>query len=232
MRTFLAALTTVTLVWSSPLFCDDEKLLKPEILSRALGHTFAKDLIETPGFQFDIPAVVAGMQDQLEGRPSPLSDDEYERAFDIIQRKCLEELSTANLTEADSFLDQNIKMPNIVELVPGKLQISVLEEGEGEITVKDSDTPLVLYSGKYLDDTTIEVPENEPTTIQMEQTIPGLQKGLVGAKKGEKRRLYIHPEFCHSPTDSQIAVSDPLMILDVTVLETNNSSNSDEDCSI
>ncbi|MCH9632317.1 MAG: hypothetical protein S4CHLAM6_06490 [Chlamydiae bacterium] len=224
MKKPLSIFTLVCTLCSSLLFCDpldDNELMQPETVSKALGHTFAKNLMETPGFSFDIPSVVEGMQDALEGRPSPLSDAEYERAFDVIQQKYLDELSTANLTQADVFLNNNIKENNVEELVPGKLQVSVIKEGEGEATINNSNNPVVVYTGKYLDETQIESADNEPVTIQMQQAIPGLQKGLVGAKKGEQRRLYIHPELCHSPTD-QAPISDPLMILDVTVLETDS----------
>ena len=230
MKRPLVIFTVVCALWSSLSFCDslqdEEQLLEPETVSQALGHTFAKNLMDTPGFRFDIPSVVTGMQDALDGRPSPLTDAQYERAFDLIQQRYLDELSTANLTQADTFLNQNMTETNVVEVVPGKLQISVMKEGGGDATVNDSDNPLVLYTGKYLDDTKIESSENEPITIQMQQAIPGLQKGLIGAKKGEQRRLYIHPEFCHAPSD-QIALSDPLMILDVTVLETNSDAPQD-----
>ena len=224
MRKPLAILSMICVLSSSLLFCnplEDDALMQPETISKALGHTFAKNLIETPGFSFDIPSVVEGMQDALEGRPSPLSDAEYEHAFDIIQQRYLDELSTANLTQADIFLNTNLEEANVKELVPGKLQVSVIKEGEGEATVSDSNNPVVVYTGKYLDDTTIESSDNEPITVQMQQAIPGLQKGLIGAKKGEQRRLYIHPELCHSPSE-QASIADPLMILDVTVIETDS----------
>ncbi len=225
MKRPLALFTMICAVCSSLLFCDsleDDVLMQPETVSKALGHTFAKNLMETPGFSFDIPSVVEGMQDALEGRPSPLSDAEYEHAFDIIQQKYLDELSTANLTQANIFLNANMEEANVEELVPGKLQVSVIKEGKGEATIGNNNNPVVVYTGKYLDDTAIESSENEePVTIQMQQAIPGLQKGLIGAKKGEQRRLYIHPEFCHSPSD-QASIADPLMILDVTVIETDS----------
>lgn len=224
MKRPLATFAMICALSSSLLFCDsleEDVLMQPETVSKALGHTFAKNLMETPGFSFDIPSVVEGMQDALEGRPSPLSDAEYEHAFDVIQQKYLDELSTANLTQADIFLNTNVGEADVEELVPGKLQVSVIKEGKGEATIGDNNNPIVVYKGKYLDDTAIESSDDEPITIQMQQAIPGLQRGLIGAKKGEQRRLYIHPELCHSPSE-QDSIADPLMILDVTVIETDS----------
>lgn len=231
-KIFTLALFT-GIVFNSFLFANsantlnnEEKLLNPQVVSKALGHTLARNLMDTPGFHFDIPCVVIGMQEALAGKPSPLSDSEYEQAFDMIQQKYLDEISKANLDQASTFLDNNAKETNVVEIIPGKLQMSVLEEGEGSNIVHESDSPVLLYKGKYLDETNVIGTENGAETIPLNQAIPGLKHGLVGAKKGEKRRLYIHPEFCHSPAE-QSYFPDPLMILDVTVLETNTSSTDD-----
>jgi FKBP-type peptidyl-prolyl cis-trans isomerase len=218
LLTLLLAFVTTFSFADSAL--DEDGLLDPQTVSKALGHSFAKNLMETPGFQFDIQSVVEGIEDALSGKPSPLSDVQYEKAFDIIQQRYLEEVSTANLNQANSFLQKNLEESNIVELVPGKLQISILNEGKGDDVVQENDIPLVHYSGKYLDETSIGNSE-EPIHIQMEQAFPGIKKGLIGAKKGEQRRLFIHPEMSHSSSD--IAFPNTLMILDITVVETNSS---------
>lgn len=204
---------------------NEADLLDPPTISKALGHSFARNLMETPGFHFDIEAVVEGIQDAISGKPSPLTDAEYEKAFDIIQQRYLEELSSANLNQANTFLENNLKEKNIIELVPGKLQISILHEGEGDSQISEKDTPLVQYTGKYLDDTNIGNSE-DPIHIQMDQAFPGIKQGLIGAKKGEQRRLYIHPELSHSSSD--IAFPNSLMILDITVVETNSKLETDE----
>ncbi len=219
MSKFKIAISLFSVILGGSLYgqaadTDVEKILEPQTLSKALGHTLAKNLMETPTFNFDVNSVVEGMQDELEGRPSPLTDAEYERAFDIIHQRYLDEMSTANLNQAESFLNLNMDNPGIIEIIPGKLQMSILEKGEGTASIQSEDTPVLHYTGKYLDDSLIEPVENEP--FPMNQAIPGLQKGMIGAKKGEKRRLFIHPELCHSETDQE-----PLLILDVTVVETN-----------
>lgn len=199
-------------------FCaaNNEAILEPKTLSKALGHTLAKNLLETPTFNFDVKSVITGMQEELEGKPSPLSDAEYEHAFDLIHQKYLEEMSAQTLEQADAFLNMNIENPGIIELIPGKLQISILEKGEGSVAISENDTPILKYTGHYLDESPVEATDGE--AFPMNQAIPGLQKGMIGAKKGEKRRLFIHPDLCHSETERE-----PLLILDVTVVETNSN---------
>lgn len=203
--------------FAEPTF-DEDKILNPQTLSTALGHYLARDLMDMPAFQFDMPSVVKGIQDELVGKTSPLTEEEYTKAFNIIQERYIEKLSTSNLNDANSFLENNLNERGVIELVPGKLQISVLKEGEGEKEVCESDTPLLQYTGKYLDETSFEG-QQEAIPTPLNQSIPGLKKGLIGAKKGEQRRLFIHPELCNTSED--VAAPNSLMIIDVKVVETN-----------
>ena len=125
MSKFKIAISLFSVILGGSLYgqaadTDVEKILEPQTLSKALGHTLAKNLMDTPTFNFDVNSVVEGMQDELEGRPSPLTDAEYERAFDIIHQRYLDEMSTANLNQAESFLNLNMDNPGIIEIIPGK----------------------------------------------------------------------------------------------------------------
>ena len=110
MKKTLAILTLILTFTTSFSFAEsakeDAKLLDPQTVSKALGHSFAKNLMETPGFQFNLQSVVEGIEDALSGKPSPLTDAQYEKAFDIIQQKYLEEVSTNNLNQANLFLEK------------------------------------------------------------------------------------------------------------------------------
>lgn len=79
MSKFKIAISLFSVILGGSLYgqaadTDVEKILEPQTLSKALGHTLAKNLMETPTFNFDVNSVVEGMQDELEGRPSPLTD--------------------------------------------------------------------------------------------------------------------------------------------------------------
>lgn len=201
---------------------NQEVEIEVKTLSRAFGHILAKNLNETPGFQFDMQNVILGIKEELENKPSPMSEVDYETAMSYVQQKCFESLSTTNLQQAEDFLEQNLEQSNIIELVPGKLQYSVLEEGCGDI-LSDNSSALIHYTGRYIDQTVFSSSEEaEPLNLQLCDTISGFKQGLIGAKAGETRRLYVHPDFGYGSSD--VFLPNSLMIFDVKVLDVNSDS--------
>jgi FKBP-type peptidyl-prolyl cis-trans isomerase len=84
------------------------------------------------------------------------------------------------------------------ETVPAELKIEVMQEGEGQ-EAKDGDTLTVHYSG-YLENGTkfdSSLDSGEPFVFQIGQgrVIQGWEKGLLGMKVGEKRKITIPPEL-------------------------------------
>ncbi len=201
----------------------EKNLSDPQMVSKAIGHFFAKNLKESSGFNFDLKFVIKGMQEALSGKPSPLSQAEYEQAINMILQKDIEEKAANNLNEANTFLESNTANTDVIELVPGKLQMTILKEGESNDSIPANGQPLVYYTGKYLDNTSLGSSEKEPIQLHLEQEFPGVRLGLVGAKEGEQRRLFIHPELCPS---SDLAAPNSLMILDFTVVKANPSLDS------
>lgn len=203
----------------------EKNLMDPQMVSRAIGHFFAKNLKESSGFHFDLKSVIKGMQEALGGKPSPLSQAEYEQAIQMILQKDIEEKAANNLNEANTFLENNTANADVIELVPGKLQMTILKEGQSDHAVEANGQPLVYYTGKYLDNTSLGSSEKEPVQLHLEQEFPGIRLGLVGAKEGEQRRLFIHPELCPS---SDLTAPNSLVILDFTVVKANPSLESQD----
>src|SRR4029079_2074003 len=130
------------------------------------------------------------------------------------------EMSTANLKSANDFMEKNKKESNVKEVVPGKLQYSILKEGNGA-TVDSHSSPKIHYTGKYQDGTVFGTSEEMggPITIPLDQTIPGFSKGIVGMKEGEKRRLFVHPDLGYGTT-GQLPPNE-LLIFDIEVVKAN-----------
>jgi peptidylprolyl isomerase len=164
-------------------------------LSEALGHFIGRNL-KSPTVPFDVDKIVQGIQEGAEGKPSPMTDEEYEAAMAQLQRKVYEHLSETNMADAEKFLSENAQAPGVVEIVPGKLQYLILEEGRGP-AVPEHGTPSISYTGKYLDGTVFGSSENSggPISVPIDQTIAGFSQGIAGMKEGEKRRLFVHPDF-------------------------------------
>lgn len=161
-------------------------------MSEAFGHLIGKN-IETIGVDFDLELVLKGLRDATEGKDSPMTEQECIEALSAAQAASFQEKAVVNLEKAEKFLKENAKAKNVVVVDEGKLQYKVEKKGKGN-PVKEGSSPKILYTGKYLDGTVFDSSKEE-ISIPLEQTIQGFQKGLVGMKEGEKRTLYIHPEY-------------------------------------
>lgn len=165
-------------------------------LSEALGHLIARQLNQ-PGFTFNLDHVIQGMRDERSGKPSPMTEEEYEQEVCALQEQRFLQTAEQNLAVANAYLQENISKVGIHVLDP-QLHYLVLHEGNGESVTPDS-IPLIHYKGTLIDGTVFASSESsdQPITLPIKQSIPGFAKGLVGMKEGEKRILYIHPELAY-----------------------------------
>lgn len=183
-----------------PLFADEpakeEKTeeVKLDKVSEAFGHLIGKN-IDTLGIKFDIKSVIKGLQDSSEGKMAPLNESECIQAISAAQEQAFKQQAEENLKKAEEFLDKNSKANSIVTLAEGKVQYKIEKEGAGE-ELKEHYSPLIRYVGKYLDGT-IFGSSKEDEMISLDETIAGFSRGLLGMKEGEKRTLFIHPDFAY-----------------------------------
>lgn len=170
----------------------EEKTPDVAKISEAFGHLIGKNM-ETIGVDLDLSYVIKGLQDAANGIQSPLSEVECVQAISNAQEIAYKKLAEKNLVDAEQFLEKNAKNKNIVSLEKGKIQYKIEKHGVGAAVEPQSNLQ-IKYVGKYLDGSVFGS-SNEAQTISLEETIPGFSKGLVGMKEGEKRILYIHPEY-------------------------------------
>lgn len=188
-------------------------------LSETLGHLIVKQL-KNPDFEFNIDLVIQGMIQAQEGKPSPMTQQEYEQKVSQMQESMFLKLAESNLDAANTFLEKNAVKKEVTCLNP-QLQYSVLKKGKGDAVSNDSE-PMIHYTGKLLDGTVFSTStdKEDPLCMPMTQTIPGFNKGLLGMKEGEKRVLYIHPDLAYG-TDSQDLPPNSLLIFEVEVIKAN-----------
>ena len=198
--------------------CGPSEKPNDDRLSETLGHLIVRQL-DQPGFAFNIDRVIQGMRDEREGKPAPLSEDEYEQIVNGLQEQHFLQTAEQNLVQANDFLQENALKIGVQAIDP-KLQYIVTQEGMGESIDADS-VPLIHYKGQLIDGTIFASSEeaNQPVALPIKQSIPGFAKGLVGMKEGEKRVLYIHPELAyglsgHLPPNS-------LLIFEVEIVKAN-----------
>lgn len=187
-------------------------------ISEAFGHLIGKNL-ENIGVEFDIAQVIKGLQDESAGKSSPMSEMECVQAIASIQEKIFKEQSAENLRRAETFLSENNKKKEVVSLEEGKVQYQIDAQGKGAL-VESHFSPLVRYTGKYLDGSVFTTSQ-EGELIALDEIIPGLKAGLIGMKEGEKRTVFIHPDLAYG--SNGYLQPNSLLTFEVEILEANAS---------
>jgi len=218
IKKILTVIASTTLLFSS-VNAEETNFSSEDIskLSETFGHLIGHNL-ESPGFTFDVEAIITGIRKAVAGDEAPLSKEEYENMISAIQEKAFQDISDKNLADAEVFLLENISVEGVVEIEDSRLQYLIIEEGEGAV-ITESSAPRIHYTGELIDGTVFgsSLESEEPITLSLDQTIPGFQRGLIGMQKGEKRRLFIHPEMAygtsgHLPPNS-------LLIFDIEIID-------------
>lgn len=183
-------------------------------VSRSFGHMVGKNLADLE-LNLDTESMILGIQEHFQKVPSPLSESDCIQEITAMQEIAFQQKSTENLQLAEEFLEKNKTNKDVVELENGKLQYIRIKEGTGAI-VEEHYAPKIRYEGSLLDGKVFgESKEGEK--IVLDEMLEGFQKGIVGMKEGEHRKLFIHPELGAMgflPPNS-------LLIFDVEVCEAN-----------
>ncbi len=173
----------------------EESLKEQKILSFHQGQLILKELkdLEIP---FDLEEIIAGIRAAEKGEEPPYSQKELLVQVRKFQEEMLEKQTRENLIDAEVFLAEIAK--EAIELVPNKLYYKQLKKGSGKV-VKAHHSPLLTYSvwkqnrrGKRL-----VYSLNDPSSIELEETIEGFVKGVTGMQEGEARQLFIHPDLAY-----------------------------------
>jgi len=191
---FLRYFLVASILFGSTFLWSEEKQEEIDIakVSEAFGHLIGKN-IDTLGVDFDIKYVIKGLQDSIKGDAAPMSEVECVQAISTAQETAFKKQAAENLSKAEAFLKDNAKRSGVVSIEEGKLQYKVEQKGKGAL-IESNFAPKIKYVGKYLDGTIFGA-SKEAETISLDETIAGFTKGLVGMREGEKRMLYIHPDY-------------------------------------
>jgi FKBP-type peptidyl-prolyl cis-trans isomerase FklB len=160
-----------------------------------------------PGFELD--GVVQGVKDSMSNAEMPLTQDEIEAAYEVIQgemQKMQGELTAKAREEGDQFLAENAKKDGITVLESG-LQYEVLTEGTGAQPTAAS-TVRTHYHGTFIDGRVFDssVERGEPTEFPVGGVIAGWTEALQLMKEGSKWRLYVPSDLAYGEQGSQGAI--------------------------
>ena len=104
--------------------------------------------------------------------------------------KCCE-----NLNATISLIEKLHAQKDFIALVPHKLYYEILQQGEGKVASSKILTVTLHYSFQ-----TVGHKEKGEGTIKgerIEHLLPGVAQAIFGMRCGEKRKLYIHPEYAY-----------------------------------
>ncbi|MDE1190918.1 MAG: FKBP-type peptidyl-prolyl cis-trans isomerase [Arachidicoccus sp.] len=137
---------------------------------------------------------------------------------DILFKKN-QEKAQANLKAGETFLAENKKRENVVEL-PSGLQYEILIQGEGAKPTATNNVTChyhgTLIDGKVFDSS---VQRNQPATFPLNRVIKGWTEGLQLMNTGSKYRFYIpsHLAYGERAVSAEIGPNSTL-IFDVELL--------------
>lgn len=197
-----------------------------EKLSRAFGHLIGKNLIQQDlekngKVKLDLAQVIKGLQEAADGKESPMTENECVEAIVAAKELAFEQVAKENLEKAETFLKKNATDTAVVSIENGKVQYRIEKTGTGE-AIQSHFSPLVYYKGQFLDGSIFS--DSNEEVLFLDEIITGLRLGLVGMKEGEKRIIYIHPDFAYKMHHNLPPNS--LLTFEIEVIQANASCNS------
>ena len=191
---------------------------KLEDISFHRGYLLWEKSLKNSVLSYDFEQVLRGMRAAENGEIPSMSQQELTLLTRDLQEDLVQQQLENNLKEAEQFLEQLAKDPDIIELVPSKLYYKQIEIGLGELIdpnsiVSISYTAKVIKSGELEEFFTCET----PTEISLADTIPGFVQGTLGMHKGGQRVLYIHPDLAYGAAGWKVEPNQ-LIAIDVKLL--------------
>ena len=163
----------------------------------------------------DLDSVLALVKNYAEVQLPFVSEDElYEPILEVDEKHAVEE-SLASQRKAEEYLASLQLNSKIRAVIPNRVLFEVLEEGRGEPIAGDE--PVRVYFKEYSMDGKLIKDAIKPFAIPLSQTIRGFQMGMAGAKVGERRKIYVHPEYGFGKMGRKSP--NKLLMYEVTIVE-------------
>lgn len=191
-------------------FADDKDDPDIKKISESIGHMIGKNLDDL-GIELDIKQLVEGIKKASDKKASPMDGKECVAVLNKIQTKLNKQISAKNLKIANDFLQKNAKNKEITELEKNKLQYKIIKNGK-KGSLKPYHTPIVNLQGQYMNGKVFTKMEE---SLILSETLPSLQKAIIGMKENEKRRIFIHPKLFYDEDKENLGL---LVIFDVEII--------------
>ena len=212
VASFLGGVSLATLIyWSPQVHTPNKATLEESVLAEMLYDNFQRYTDNC-----DIEKVTAMISQIETGHYTKLEKQKYDEVLLQLVAKKANRKALANLKKSEDYLDRLAKSETILPVVDKKIYIEILGEGSGDPIVPETNIFLHLKqydeSGKLIKDTG----ESEPSCIPLSKMAKGFKIGIEGARIGERRKIYIHPDYGFSKTKSGSSANH-LLIYEVSI---------------
>lgn len=190
--------------------------------SYSIGYSMAANVRREFGEDMDLAAFQAGINDQLSGGDSQVSDADANAALQALvasKQAAEQEKASENISIGRDFLAENGKREGVITL-PSGLQYEVLTAAEGEKPTA-TDRVTTHYRGTLIDGTQFDssYDRGQPATFPLNGVIAGWTEALQLMSPGAKWRLYIPPELAYGERAQGPIPANSTLIFDVELIE-------------
>jgi FKBP-type peptidyl-prolyl cis-trans isomerase FklB len=192
--------------------------------SYSIGYSMAANVRREFGEDIDLAAFQAGVQDQIGGGESRISEADANAALQALvasRQAAQDAVATENITVGKEFLAENGKREGVVTL-PSGLQYEVLTDADGP-KPSASDRVTTHYRGTLIDGTQFDssYDRGQPATFPLNGVIAGWTEALQLMSPGAKWRLFIPPELAYGERAQGPIPANSTLIFDVELIEIN-----------
>jgi|GEM_PF-2144761 FKBP-type peptidyl-prolyl cis-trans isomerase len=169
----------------------DSKSLDP--IDVSIGEVLFEELQNFPQ-KWNINSVTKVVEDLSTGKRKPQSQETRDKILIDLSAEESEMIAQENLKKGEAFLMKISRKENVKPIVTKMVYFEILHEGMGE-TIALNDEISVEFKQFDIEGNKIKDTENKRFNIFLPRTIKGFKLGMEGAKVGERRKIYIHPDY-------------------------------------
>lgn len=227
MKHVLLSLTLV-FVFLSTTFAQKSTAPKTEKekVSYIIGMNIAKDF-KSKHVDVDLKMLLKGMEDELGGKKSALTDKEIEETMQKFQKEMMAKMeqeqkaeNEKNRKEGDAFMASYKKKPGVNSLSNGILY-RVLKEGKGQKPTAEQ-TVKVHYRGTFIDGKEFDssYKRGQPVEFPLNGVIRGWSEALQHMPVGSKWEIVIPPDLAYGENGAgSVIPPGATLVFEVELLE-------------
>lgn len=171
------------------------------------------------GEHCNFESFIKGLEAAKNQSEPTVSEEQFIRVMIEIEKKSWKKNAQDNLRAAENFLKSILENEHLVVVIPGKVFYEVLSASNNNFHCAELKTGIFHMVCKLLNgDIVIDTYRDQtPVTQDLNSAIDGFRLSVQTMQKGEKRRLYIHPDYAYGEWGKP--GPNELLVIDVELLD-------------